>query len=54
MTLHIRQYTVTEQTSLLLPLRQALAIAADSPDSDLSIGYVDKNNESVKATWLAD
>lgn len=54
MTLHIRQYTVTEQTSLLLPLRQALAIAANSPDSDLSIGYVDKNNESVKATWLAD
>ena len=54
MTLHIRQYATTENDSLLLPLRQALAIAANTPDTDLSIGYVDRSTDSIKATWLAD
>ena len=54
MTLHIRQYATTENDSLLLPLRQALAIAANTPDTDLSIGYVDRSMDSIKATWLAD
>lgn len=54
MTLHVRQYAITEHDSLLLPLRQALAIAANTPDTDLSIGYVDRNTDSIKAIWLAD
>lgn len=54
MTLRIRQYTVTENASLLLPLRQALAIAAERTGAELSIGYADNGSDTVSATWLAD
>ena len=54
MTLRIRQYTVTEDSSLLLPLRQALAIAAGMAGTELSIGYADNGGDTVSATWLAD
>lgn len=53
-TLNFRQYTVTENDSLLLPLRQALAVAADLPNATLSIEYVDRGGDTVRATWLAD
>ena len=52
MELRIRQYTVTENDSLLLPLRQALAIAAGG--AELSIGYADSGGDTVSAAWLAD
>lgn len=51
--LRFRQYTETEETSLLLPLRQALAIAVRQEGAELSIGYVD-NGAAVSACWLAD
>ena len=54
MELRFRQYTVTETASLLLPLPQALAIAAKTPDLSLSIGYADIGRDTVSATWLAD
>ena len=54
MTLRIRQYTVTEANALLLPLRQALAIAAEKTGAELSIGYADTGGDTVSATWLAD
>ena len=54
MELCFRQYTVTETASLLLPLPQALAIAAKTPDHSLSIGYADTGRDTVNATWLAD
>ena len=54
MTLQFRQYTITENNSLLLPLRQALAIAAGTPGNGLSIGYVDAGTHTVSATWLTD
>lgn len=54
MELCFRQYAVTETESLLLPLRQTLAIAEKTPGSALSIGYVDGGGETVHATWLAD
>ena len=54
MELRFRQYTVTETASLLLPLPQALAIAAKTPDHSLSVGYEDTGHETVSATWLAD
>ena len=54
MELCFRQYTVTEAASLLLPLRQTFAIAAKTPGSTLSIGYVDSGSNTASATWLAD
>lgn len=54
MTLRIRQYTALEETSLLLPLRQALAVAARHPGTELTIGYVDNGSDTVSAQWLAE
>lgn len=53
LTLRFRQYTATGETSLLLPLRQALAIAARQEGAELSIGYVDGGG-TASAGWLAD
>ena len=52
--LHIRQYTDAGTTTVLLPLQQALAIAALQENTELSIGYADKGGSSVTAAWLAD
>ena len=54
MMLTLRQYTASADTSLLLPLRQALAIAALDPGRELSIGYADSGAASVSAVWLLD
>jgi len=54
MTLRFRQYTAAGNTSLLLPLPQALAIAASRPGQELSIGYADTGSETVSACWLAN
>lgn len=51
-TLKLRSYTVSEESSTLLPLRQALAIAAEEEGSELAIGYADGGGSSVKASWL--
>lgn len=53
LTLRFRQYVDAGETSLLLPLRQALAIAARQEGAELSIGYVD-SGETTAARWLAD
>ena len=53
MTLRFRQYNLAEEPSLLLPLTQALAVAAGSPGKELSIGYVERAGE-CRAYWLAD
>lgn len=53
LSLRFRQYTDSGETSLLLPLRQALAIAAAGREgAELSIGYAD-GGASVSAQWLA-
>ena len=52
MELRIRQYTVAEVSSLLLPLRQTLAIVPEG--AELSIGYVDNGGDTISAAWLAD
>lgn len=52
--LRFRRYTATDTASLLLPLRQALAIAVREPGTELSIGYVDSGSAAVSASWLAD
>ena len=53
-TLRFRQYTVTEEASLLLPLRQALAVAKGRPGAELSICYVDRGGGDCAACWVAD
>ena len=52
--LHIRQYTAVGPNTILLPLQQALAIAAKQEDVELSIGYADKGTSVITAAWLAD
>lgn len=53
-TLRLRQYSASNETSLLLPLRQTLAIAAAHPGTELSVGYADSGADTVTANWLAD
>ena len=54
LSLRFRQYSTSGETSLLLPLRQTLAIAAEHPGTELSIGYADGGDDTVPASWLAD
>ena len=54
MTFRVRQYTVEGTASLLLPLRQALAIAAQQEGAELSIGYADGGAGTISAGWLAE
>lgn len=54
MTLRFRQYHAAGPHSLLLPLPQALAIAATEPGRELSIGYADNGSDTVSACWLSD
>lgn len=54
LSLRFRQYVSSTAESSLLPLRQALAIAADEyAGKELSIGYAD-NDANVSAQWLAE
>lgn len=54
LSLCFRQYTDTGEMSLLLPLRQALAIAAGQRrGAELSIGYVD-DGVTARVGWLSD
>lgn len=48
-----RLYTAAEWESLLLPLPQALAVAALRPDRELSVGYADSGGSQVDAHWMA-
>lgn len=52
--LHIRQYSLADTTTVLLPLQQALAIAAMQENTELSIGYADRGGSVITAAWLAD
>ena len=54
LSLRLRTYTATSELSLLLPLPQALTIAAQHPGAELSIGYPDSGASSVSACWLSD
>lgn len=53
LSLRFRQYADTGEKSLLLPLRQALAIAARQGEKELFIGYVD-DGAAASACWLVD
>lgn len=53
LSLRFRQYNAAEEPSLLLPLPQALAVAAASPGKELSIAYVERGGK-CRAYWLSD
>ena len=53
LTLRFRQYNPSGEGSLLLPLPQALAVAATNPGKELSIGYVERDG-ACRAVWLSD
>ncbi len=53
LTLRFRQYVPAEEASLLLPLPQALAVAAGDPGKELSVGYVERAG-TCRACWLSD
>ena len=49
----LRSYSATETPSLLLPLRQVLAVAALASPGDPNISYVD-GGSTADAAWLTD
>lgn len=52
-SLYARQYTISSnKSSLILPLKQALAIAGKHAGAELSIGYSDAGDASIPAGWL--
>lgn len=53
-TLRARRYTLSERSSLLLPLPLTRAIAQRYPGCELSIAYIDSYGDSVDASWVAD
>lgn len=54
MTLRFRQYTASPSASLLLPLKQTLAIAAQQEGRELSIVYADTGSDTAGAIWLSE
>ncbi|MBR5471874.1 MAG: hypothetical protein IKU81_07160 [Oscillibacter sp.] len=52
--LRLRRYTATEEETVLLPLRQAAAIAKRHEDAELFIGYVSDGNGRADARWLVE
>lgn len=54
-TLRCRRYTLSEQTALLLPERQAMAILEqlDGQGEELQLLYLDQGGEAVSAQWAA-
>ena len=52
--IRLRRYTALEETSMLLPLRQALAIAGRYEGAELFIGYASDGNGRTRARWLAE
>ena len=53
LTLRFRQYSSAGEAAPMLPLRQALGIAAAGNGGELSIGYADSGG-AASAQWLVD
>ena len=49
-----RSYTASDSQASLLPLRQAMAIAAKKPEAELMIGYADHGQAQVLPQWLSE
>lgn len=54
-TFTARQYTAEDEPALLLPLQQAMAVAAQkAPERELFIGYADYGTEQTAPQWLSE
>lgn len=53
-SLRVRQYAAGGEGTLMLPLRQALAIAARESGAELFVGYTDSGDGLASAKWLAE
>ncbi len=47
-----RSYTFTDSISLLLPIRQAAAIAANHAGLEMALSYVDNGSSTSSVSWL--
>ncbi|MBO4915295.1 MAG: hypothetical protein J5449_08830 [Oscillospiraceae bacterium] len=54
LSLKPRRYTLTENSTLLLPFAQASAIARVLHGAELNVAYVDSGGEEVAPAWIAD
>ena len=54
LTLCFRQYTAGGEASLLLPLKQAISIAARQEGKELFIAYTDNGADTASAAWLLE
>ena len=54
LNLLLRQYTAETDASLLLPMKQTIAIAARQEGKELLIGYTDNGSNTSSAAWLLD
>lgn len=52
-TLRVRRYTLTERSSLLLPISLARAVAQRYPNCELTAAYIDSYADTVSASWIA-
>lgn len=53
-TLHCRSYTLSDSPALLLPARQAAAIAASRyPGAELCVCYDDRGTDTVGVSWFS-
>ncbi len=53
-SLHARRYTVTEETTPLLPFSLSSAVARVWDEAELIIAYVDSGGERVPPVWIAE
>ena len=54
-TFAARQYAAGDETALLLPLQQAMAVTAQkTPERELFIGYADYGTEQTAPQWLSE
>ena len=54
LALCFRQYTAGGEASLLLPLKQAISIAAQQEGKELFIAYTDNGADTASAAWLLE
>ena len=53
--LHCRSYTLTDSPALLLPIRQAAAIAVNKYlNAELRVCYDERGTDTVGVGWFAD
>lgn len=54
LSLRLRQYTAKSASAAVLPLEQAIAIAAQQPVGELSLAYTDSGSSQADVSWLLD